>query len=47
MCIIGNPDHCNNELVKTLIEPVQHAIHVCIFVYIYEIYTEVINNKAF
>ncbi|KAF3429576.1 hypothetical protein E2986_05451 [Frieseomelitta varia] len=24
----GNPDHCNNELVKTLIEPVQHAIHV-------------------
>ncbi|OAD59528.1 Round spermatid basic protein 1-like protein, partial [Eufriesea mexicana] len=23
-----NPDHCNNELMKTLIEPVQHAIHV-------------------
>ncbi|KAG6798566.1 hypothetical protein HZU73_06132 [Apis mellifera caucasica] len=24
----GNSDHCNNELMKTLIEPVQHAIHV-------------------
>ncbi|XP_076277049.1 uncharacterized protein LOC143207459 [Lasioglossum baleicum] len=24
----GNPDHCNNELLKPKIEPVQHAIHV-------------------
>ncbi|XP_076634334.1 uncharacterized protein LOC143348220 isoform X1 [Colletes latitarsis] len=24
----GNPDHCNNELIKTIIEPVQHAVHV-------------------
>lgn len=34
LCIIGNADHCNNELVKTLIEPVQHVIHVCIDIYI-------------
>nr|XP_012137227.1 PREDICTED: uncharacterized protein LOC100876390 isoform X2 [Megachile rotundata] len=24
----GNPDYCNNELRKTLIEPVQHAVHI-------------------
>ncbi|XP_054011293.1 uncharacterized protein LOC128893975 [Hylaeus anthracinus] len=24
----GNPDHCNNELIKTVIEPSQHAVHV-------------------
>ncbi|XP_078043559.1 uncharacterized protein LOC144473512 [Augochlora pura] len=24
----GNPDHCNNELLKHKIEPVQHVIHV-------------------
>lgn len=40
--IIGNPDHCNNELIKTIIEPVQHAIRVCIFiVYIYERYQNI------
>ncbi|XP_034176334.2 uncharacterized protein LOC117602436 [Osmia lignaria lignaria] len=24
----GNPDYCNNELRKTLIEPIQHPVHV-------------------
>lgn len=28
ICDAGSPDHCNNDVVKTAKEPIEHIVHV-------------------
>lgn len=34
----GSPDHCNNDVVKTTKEPVEHIVHVGIVQFLQNIF---------